>query len=595
MSRIVRVSALAMLLVAPTLAAAQSRVVAVNNKHNLSTTGPGPVKSTTMTEVCVFCHTPHNAAPASPLWNQSMSVGVSYQPYTSSTLQAAVGVPTGSSKLCLSCHDGTVAIGSTAMNGLIAMQGVGVGGKLTGASVIGPDLTTSHPVSFAPVTDATIVTPPANSPVQLDASGQVQCRTCHDPHQMDIDPTTKKFLVVNNSASGLCVVCHKPLYWASNPSAHMTSTKSYLAAQGAHTGYTTVATNACESCHKPHSAAVAQRGLKALEERTCGSAATQCHGSSGIGRNIEAEFAKTYRHPTYAVSPSVHDAAESPTHATFRLPETSATAARHAECADCHNAHASYAATASAPKGSGKVAGVWGINSAGNLVLPSGVPSSVNEYEICYKCHGDSKNLPQAAGGPYAPYPNRIIVQWNKRTQFDPSNVSYHPIAAAAKATSAPSLLAPWTLTSIMSCTDCHDNDTGPNAPTPGAGPSGPHGSQWKHLLAGRFDMDNSNTTESAATYALCYKCHSRTIVLSAASCREHDRHIRDINASCSICHDVHGINGGTVINNAHLMNFDKRWVTPSSGGLLRWEQTATGKGRCYLTCHGRNHNPESY
>ena len=583
------------LLLAPGRASGQSRVSSPDNKHNLSTTGPGPVKSLTMTEVCVFCHTPHNSAPAAPLWNQALSSGVTYQPYTSTTMKAAVGVPTGSSKLCLSCHDGTVAIGSTVQKGRIAMQGVNAGGQMTGSSVIGPGLTRNHPISFVPVAAADLVTPPPGSPVQLDSTGQVQCRSCHEPHQMDIDPTTKKFLVVNNSASGLCRVCHNMQYWASNPSSHMTSTKSYTAVQGAHTGYGTVATNGCESCHKPHNATVAQRGLKAPEERTCGSGASQCHSASGVGRNIEAEFLKTYRHPTYTVTPSVHDASESPSSPLVPMPETSPVAARHAECEDCHNPHASYAATASAPKGSGKVAGVWGINSGGALVLPTGVPSSVNEYEICYKCHADSKNMPQPTGTPSPPYPNRVIPQWNKRTQFDPANVSYHPVAAPSRATSAPSLIAPLTRSSIISCTDCHDNDTGPKAPTPGTGPSGPHGSQWKHLLAGRYDMDNQNTTESAATYALCYKCHSRTIILSNASCVEHDRHIRDLNASCSICHDVHGTSGGTPTNNAHLINFDKRFVSPNSSGALRWEQTSAGKGRCYLLCHGENHNPFSY
>lgn len=74
-------------------------------------------------------------------------------------------------------------------------------------------------------------------------------------------------------------------------------------------------------------------------------------------------------------------------------------------------------------------------------------------------------------------------------------------------------------------------------------------------------------------------------------------RHIRDENASCSICHDAHGITNtqGTTTNNSHLVNFDRRFVTPSSGGVLRFEQTSAGRGRCYLTCHGKNHNPESY
>jgi len=87
------------------------------------------------------------------------------------------------------------------------------------------------------------VNPPAGSPLKLDAAGQVQCRTCHDPHRMDFDPTTKKFLVMNNSASALCIVCHTQPYWTSGPSTHSTSTKAYTSVQGAHTGYATVQTN----------------------------------------------------------------------------------------------------------------------------------------------------------------------------------------------------------------------------------------------------------------------------------------------------------------------------------------------------------------
>lgn len=565
------------------------------NKHNLSSSGPGPVKSLGTSEICVFCHTPHNASPVGQLWNQALSTAT-FTPYTSTTMAATVGVPTGSSKLCLSCHDGTVALGSTMNMGQIAMQGT-TGGRLTGASSLGTDLRDDHPFSFAPVTGSEIVRPSAASPVKLDANGQIQCRSCHDPHQMDVDRTTHKFLVTSNASSELCLACHTKAYWTANPSAHRTSTKSYTAAQGAHTGYTTVATNGCESCHKPHTAGEAERGLKLPEERTCGGTGSQCHGTTGIGRNIQGEFAKTYVHPTYSVTPSVHDAAESPTNGALRLPEVSTAAPRHAECADCHNPHASYALATTGAKGSGIVAGVWGINTSGTLVLPTGTPPSVDEYEICYKCHADSANKPQGAGGPYPPYPNRVALEWNKRLQFDPSAPSFHPIAARARATTAPSLKAPWSLTSVIRCTDCHDNDTGPNAPTPGSGPSGPHGSNYKHLLAGRYDMDNQNTTESAAAYALCYKCHDRTIVLSNASCREHDRHIRGESASCSLCHDAHGISAaqGNVTNNAHLINFDRRFVTPSSTGILRWEQTTPGHGRCYLRCHGENHNPESY
>ena len=104
----------------------------------------------------------------------------------------------------------------------------------------------------------------------------------------------------------------------------MTSTKAYTAAQGAHTGYTTVGTNGCESCHKPHTASAPARSLKAPEELTCGGAGSQCHSSTGIGRNIQSEFSKLYTHPTYSVTPSAHDASESPTNASHPLPEASA-------------------------------------------------------------------------------------------------------------------------------------------------------------------------------------------------------------------------------------------------------------------------------
>jgi len=152
-------------LLLPAAAAAQIDVTSAGNKHNLSVTGPGPVKSSTETEICVFCHTPHNANPAVPLWNQTLSTGATYQPYASTTMKATVGLPTGSSKLCLACHDGTVAIGNTINNGRIAMQGVNALGMLTGPSALGTDLRRDHPISFVPVTSGAIVNPPAGSPL----------------------------------------------------------------------------------------------------------------------------------------------------------------------------------------------------------------------------------------------------------------------------------------------------------------------------------------------------------------------------------------------------------------------------------------------
>jgi len=86
----------------------------INTRHNLSVSGPGKVKATSEQEICIFCHAPHNASPVQPLWNRS-TPSSAYTVYTSPSLQKLgvnIGQPSGSSKLCLSCHDGTIALGS---------------------------------------------------------------------------------------------------------------------------------------------------------------------------------------------------------------------------------------------------------------------------------------------------------------------------------------------------------------------------------------------------------------------------------------------------------------------------------------------------
>jgi len=91
-----------------------------HTKHNLSINGPGNVRAyagTQQNQVCVFCHTPHGATiGVNPLWNRKISSAV-YTTYTSAsldaeTIQGTLSQPGGSSKLCLSCHDGTLAIGN---------------------------------------------------------------------------------------------------------------------------------------------------------------------------------------------------------------------------------------------------------------------------------------------------------------------------------------------------------------------------------------------------------------------------------------------------------------------------------------------------
>ncbi|MFC5302949.1 cytochrome c3 family protein [Azospira restricta] len=241
-------------------------------KHNLSKdwygggADPRTVKATSETQVCVFCHTPHAATPAvTPLWNKQVS-GATYTTYTSSSLdaQAIAGTlaqPGGSSKLCLSCHDGTLAIGNVnVLNGAgstgtqgtqsIALSGTGGGGTMAPGSgtttgftrFLGTDLSNDHPISVTynkllsdrdgEIRDATLnatdgtwewvnagtriigvrshrtqggsgqpqkpVLPLEKTGSDTDA-GQVQCASCHDPHIRETDTTkgNQKFLRLN--------------------------------------------------------------------------------------------------------------------------------------------------------------------------------------------------------------------------------------------------------------------------------------------------------------------------------------------------------------------------------------------------------------
>src|SRR5215467_12375033 len=68
----------------------------VGSLHNLSASGRGYIRAATEQEICIFCHTPHNAAPIQPLWNRNVPVNA-YTVYSSNSLDAKPGQPTGTS------------------------------------------------------------------------------------------------------------------------------------------------------------------------------------------------------------------------------------------------------------------------------------------------------------------------------------------------------------------------------------------------------------------------------------------------------------------------------------------------------------------
>ena len=531
----------------------------VNTLHNLSVSGPGTVKASTETEVCVFCHTPHSSKPASPLWNRN-DPGATYVLYNSSTIQAVPGQPDGSSTLCLSCHDGTIALGDVISRTAEISFASGITRMPAGKTNLTTDLSDDHPVSFIynsalTAADGQLKDPAAITyPVALE-NGKVQCTSCHDPH-LDI---YGDFLVTSTQFSALCFKCHDRNYWG--VSSHNTSTATWNGSgtnPWKHTPYTNVAENGCENCHNPHSAGGRQRLMNYIaEENNC----LNCHDGNVAAKNIKGQLAKTYVHNVYGYNLS-HDPVEDPLASVM-----------HVECEDCHNPHAVKTLSASAPAANGFIAGTRGINQAGNPVFPIQY-----QYELCLRCHSDSPNKPASPT-------LRQIVQNNVRLEFGPSGPSYHPVIDIGKNPDSPSLIGPaYTETSIIYCTDCHASD--------GTGaPAGPHGSIYPSILKYRYERTD-NTIESASAYALCYSCHSRSSVLGDNTFGEHNKHISEQRISCNICHDPHGISAtqGNSANNSHLINFDINVVTTNGSGIMRFVDTGTNSGYCLLRCHGKTH-----
>jgi predicted CXXCH cytochrome family protein len=546
------------------------------SKHDFST-GTGAATTGSAAGAgsrCFFCHASHGGAAASRLSNRPDSP-TRAQGYLSNTMAARPEAIGGSSKACLSCHDGTVAPGKTRAGPASASASASPLPASSPAN-LGTDLRGSHPLSVRTPPGGRLQAPPAGDTVKLDRSGLVQCTSCHDPHFEWTDPTVGKFLVKPAGRSALCLTCHLP----GGQGAHATA--AYPLREDASGRSATLAEAGCGACHVSHGAAPGTRLLRAAatDDAPC----LDCH-ASGTTRPLGPDLSKAWTHPS---SPrGLHDAGEGPlASGAPRLPERSPGAARHAACVDCHDAHLASATPASAPRAGGALAGVWGIGLDGQRIAPARY-----EYEVCLKCHGDSANKPQSAPGA-ALAVRRAQPDLDLRRVFAPSAASFHPVAAASRNGRAPGLKAPYGGASQIYCSDCHASDTGRGAG--GAGPAGPHGSSFPSLLERRY-LTIDRTPEGPEAYALCYKCHDRDVLLTDQSgFPGHRRHVVDQATPCAACHDAHGISAeaGNAINNAHLISFDLGIVQATATGAPRYEATGPRHGACALTCHGVVHGP---
>lgn len=427
----------------------------VNTKHNLSVSNTaGTVKAQSEEEICIFCHIPHHAQTVGkPLWNRSMPTS-SYTMYDSDYLKR-MGYPAVASDLgmmndtpgalsrqCMSCHDGTIAIGAVnALHGTVGpstidMNGVAADGTMltNAAGFLGTDLTMHHPIGIE--YDPTVVknfdigsktielksTLATNAQVKLFSYGgkqYVECSSCHDPHK-----DNNKFLRVDTGANhaqnvvNTCTSCHDKTGW--NGSIHQSPPVDavYKASSGVTQIYGTdkMSDLGCANCHTPHNA----EGVPYLTRKTLGNTCFQgassdvanatCHGVGGY-KDIESILSRTYTHPVLASS-NPADPKHTNLDTLYGGDRTDPNGGlgmqwstnKHAVCMDCHNQHKAKAGTHVAdgswygPPGastnlvSNVLQGVSGVEPNWPIAWTqpktfTTMESATKEYQICLKCH----------------------------------------------------------------------------------------------------------------------------------------------------------------------------------------------------------------
>jgi len=181
-------------------------------------------------KTCQPCHTPHDAVVedangdkvSAPLWSHTLSTATYYltDDWSDPSATPQTGEVDQNSKVCLSCHDGTVALDSF---------GGATGSTPNTNSNLGTDLSDDHPIGDAArwwtttpsyMVDPSFRTTAGIMPLRKMADGSlaVGCTTCHEPHNRK---STTHMLWVNNSVAGttvdgravngslLCMNCHK--------------------------------------------------------------------------------------------------------------------------------------------------------------------------------------------------------------------------------------------------------------------------------------------------------------------------------------------------------------------------------------------------
>jgi len=171
--------------------------------------------------ICIACHVTHKgntSTVSAPLWNHTNSTAT-YALYSSPTMNAGpLAQPNGQSKLCLSCHDGTVAVDS--------FGGATGTTMISAANNLGTSLADDHPIGFiyntALATADGALFDPATKTVTIGSgtqtktgtiastllySGSLECDSCHDVHNTFTASTTH-LVKITEAGSAICLACH---------------------------------------------------------------------------------------------------------------------------------------------------------------------------------------------------------------------------------------------------------------------------------------------------------------------------------------------------------------------------------------------------
>ncbi len=236
----------------------------VGTKHDLSSTSAYGNDN----RICIFCHHPHNTVKQgstangvqgntlsySPLWNRGIADDntqfITYNNGTNMGDESGTGNNDSSSRhlmngdvavggvtlLCLSCHDGSTAVGAysesnpdfdvtlagTGKQANAAFEKTGQGSALSGALAFGSggvvDLSNHHPVgmSWNQVTSAdpeiasktnTFAGTSITIESVLTGGDTMECNACHDVHNTQ-SATGQSFIWTSNVGSAFCLSCH---------------------------------------------------------------------------------------------------------------------------------------------------------------------------------------------------------------------------------------------------------------------------------------------------------------------------------------------------------------------------------------------------